>query len=124
MRVRNLTVAVLVVGLLVAACSSSDSSQGGGGGATGSGVSGSGVSVTMEGFAFQPDALTLAAGKVTVTVTNKDSALHSFTLDDGSESQDVQPGTTEQVTIVVPSSGTLGWHCRYHPSMTGTITVG
>jgi plastocyanin len=125
MRVRNLAAAVLVLGLLAAACSSNDS--GGGGGTTGSsggGSGGGGTTVTMEGFAFHPDALTLPSGKVTLTVTNDDSTLHSFTLDDGSVSVDVQPGATKQVTITVPASGTLGWHCRIHTSMTGTITVG
>jgi plastocyanin len=78
----------------------------------------------MQGFAFHPNALTLPAGSATLTVTNDDSTLHSFTLDDGSVSQDVSPGTTESVTITVPASGTLAWHCRIHSSMTGTITVG
>jgi plastocyanin len=119
---------ILTLALLGAACSSNGSS--GGGGTTpsssggGGGGGGGGTTVTMQGFAFHPDALTLPAGKVTLTVTNDDSTLHSFTLDDGSVSKDVQPGATEQVTITVPSSGTLAWHCRIHPSMTGTITVG
>jgi plastocyanin len=113
---------VLALGLALTACSS-----GGGGGetpSTGGGGGGGGTSVTIQNFAFQPDSLTLPAGKVTLSVTNNDSVAHSFTLDDGSVTQDIQPGATEQVTITVPSSGTLGWHCRFHSQMTGTITVG
>lgn len=129
-RTVRLVAVVLPLVILIAACGSGDGSGGGGSTAvstpppTVSGGGAAGTSVTMQNFAFQPNTLTLAPGKVTLTVTNKDSALHSFTLDDGSVSQDVQPGATEQVTITVPSSGTLAWHCKYHPTMTGTIKVG
>ncbi len=37
-------------------------------------------------------------------------------------SQDVQPGTSETVTIDPAAS--IGWHCNFHPTMTGSITVG
>lgn len=54
---------------------------------------------------------------------NDDSVRHSFTLDDDSASQDVEGGETSSVTIDV--SGTIGWHCTYHPdTMGGTIEVG
>jgi len=115
---------VVVLGLMLAACSGNKSSGGGGGQTGGATGGGGGTSITIQNFAFHPNALTLPPGKVTLSVTNDDSVLHSFTLDDGSVSQDIQPGTTEQVTITVPSSGTPGWHCKYHPDMTGTITVG
>lgn len=119
----RLIAALVVLVLLLAACSKSTS-----GGSTTSppagGGGGGGTSITISNFAFHPNALTLPPGKVTLSVTNNDSVLHSFTLDNGSVSQDIQPGTTAQVTITVPSSGTLGWHCRIHPTMTGTITVG
>ena len=121
-RFGRLVVAVSVLVLVLAACSKS--SGGGGGTSSPPAGGGGGTSITISNFAFDPNALTLPSGKVTLSVTNDDSALHSFTLDDGSVSQDIQPGTTEQVTITVPASGTLGWHCKYHPSMTGTITVG
>jgi plastocyanin len=124
-RFGRLVAALAVLVLVLAACSKSTS----GGGSTssppgGGGGGGGGTSITISNFAFHPNALTLPPGKVTLSVTNNDSTLHSFTLDNGSVSQDIQPGTTAQVTITVPSSGTLGWHCRIHPTMTGTITVG
>jgi hypothetical protein len=28
------------------------------------------------------------------------------------------------VTITVTLSKTVGWHCKIHPSMTGTLTAG
>lgn len=120
--VGRLAAALSVLVLLLTACSKSAGSGGGTSSPTGTG--GGGTSITISNFAFHPNALTLPPGKVTLSVANDDSVLHSFTLDDGSVSQDIQPGTTAQVTITVPSSGTLGWHCRIHPSMTGTISVG
>jgi plastocyanin len=96
---------VVVLGLMLAACSGNKSSGGGGGQTGGATGGGGGTSITIQDFAFHPNALTLPPGKVTLSVTNDDSVLHSFTLDDGSVSQDIQPGTTEQVTITVPSSG-------------------
>ena len=108
--------------LLLAACSSSSStvptpagSSGGGSGAT--------LSITAKDFAFSPTALTADAGTVNVTITNDGSALHSFTLDDGSVSQDIPPGTSKTVTLNL--TGSVAFHCQYHPTqMMGTITVG
>jgi plastocyanin len=121
----------LAVGLLLTACTGSSSSSStttpaptSAAASTPSASSGGGTTVTISNFAFQPDALTLPPGPATITVTNEDSTLHSFTLDDGSVSKDVPPGSTVEVKITVPSSGTLGWHCRIHTTMTGTITVG
>jgi plastocyanin len=112
---------------LLSACSSSSSSSSTESAttaatSTSSSAAASGTSITISNFAFQPNALTLPPGKVTLSITNDDSTTHSFTLDDNSVSKDIAPGTTQQVTITVPASGTLGWHCRFHSTMTGTIT--
>ncbi len=121
---------VLAVGLVLAACGG-NSSGGGGGSPTGGGGGGSpsaggaGTTLTMQNIAYHPDTLTAGAGEqVTITVTNKDSVLHSFTMDDGSVAQDVQPGQTVDVTVTWPSSGSAGFHCRIHATMTGMLTVG
>ena len=47
---------------------------------------------------------------------------HSFTLDDDSVSEDVEPG--ESVTVTVDVTADAPFHCTYHPDqMTGTLTV-
>ena len=121
---RSLTL-VAVGALFLGACSSSSSSPtvtppgstGGGGG------SGSTLSLTAMDFAYSPTALTAKAGTVDVTITNSGSHLHSFTLDDGSVSQDIAPGTTQTVTLNL--TGSVAFHCQYHPTqMMGSITVG
>jgi plastocyanin len=56
-----------------------------------------------------------------VTITNEDSTTHTFTLDDGSVDETVEPGATETVTVDVSAS--TGFHCNIHPQMTGQIEV-
>jgi plastocyanin len=56
-----------------------------------------------------------------VTVTNEDSATHTFTLDDGSVDETVEQGAT--VTVTVDVSASTGFHCNIHPQMTGQIEV-
>ncbi len=115
-------VVVVSLGFVLSACSSSRGNNGGGGG---SGGSGSGLTLTIQGFAFHPDTLTAPGGQqATITITNKDAVTHSFTLDQGGVSRDVPPGQTVEVTVPFPASGSAGFHCRFHPSITGTLTAG
>ena len=105
--------------LLLAACGSSSDGGGGGGGGDGGG---GGLTLTIKGFAFQPNTLSAPGGQQsTVTITNEDSVTHNFTLDDGGVSRDVPPGQTVEVTVPFPASGTAGFHCKFHTSMTGTL---
>jgi len=105
--------------LVLAACGSSSSDGGGGGGGGGGGA---GLTLTIKGFAFHPNTLSAPGGQQsTVTITSDDSVTHSFTLDGGGVSRDVPAGQTVQVTVPFPASGTAGFHCRFHSSMTGTL---
>ena len=131
-RLLGLLPVVVALALVSSACGS-DGGGGGGGGGGGSGGGGGGggdgagggaATLTIENFAFHPSALTGAAGEtLSITVTNNDDVEHSFTLDDGSIDQDVESGATQEVVVTFPDSGTLGWHCKYHPQMTGTLEV-
>jgi plastocyanin len=106
--------------LLLAACGGS-SSAGGGGGA-GGGDGGAGLTITIKDLAFHPDTLSAPGGQqAPVTITNEDSVTHGFTLDDGAVSRDVPAGQTVEVTVPFPASATTGFHCKFHPSMTGTL---
>lgn len=90
--------------------------NGGGGGGGGGG----GTEITIEGFAFNPSTITVS-GATEVTVTNNDTAPHTFTLDDGSAN--LALGAGESGTVTVDVSETTGFHCAIHPSMTGTVEV-
>jgi plastocyanin len=125
----RLVAGLFVLSLVVAACSSDD--NGGGttattGGATGSTGStaatggGGGTTITIAGFAFDPSTITVS-GPTEITITNNDSTTHTFTLDDGSVDQTMDPGATETVTVDVSAS--TGFHCNIHPQMTGQIEV-
>lgn len=123
----RLVAGLFVLSLVVAACSNDDG--GGGttdttGGATGTtadtGSGGGGTTITIAGFAFDPDTITVS-GPTEVTITNDDSATHTFTLDDGSVDETIEPGATETVTVDVSAS--TGFHCNIHPQMTGQIEV-
>jgi plastocyanin len=123
----RLVAGLFVLALLVAACSSDNGGGGttastGGGGATAEtgGGGGGGTTITIDNFAFDPNTITVS-GATEVTVTNNDSAAHTFTADDGSFDVQVDPGATETVNVDV--SQTTGFHCTFHPQMTGTIKV-
>jgi plastocyanin len=122
----RLVAGLFVLSLVVAACSSDDEgggttgTTGGPTGATQTGSGGGGTTVTISGFAFHPDTIPVS-GPTEVTITNEDSATHTFTLDDGSVDETVEPGATETVTIDVSAS--TGFHCNIHPQMTGQIEV-
>jgi len=124
----RLVAGLFVLSLVVAACSSDDDggTTGTTGGATGSTAAtgstggGGGTTITIADFAFDPDTITVS-GPTEVTVTNQDTATHTFTLDDGSVDQTVEPGATETVTVDV--SAATGFHCNIHPQMVGQIEV-
>ena len=127
----RLVAGLFVLALLVAACSSDDddggstASTGGSTAATGAtaetgGGGGGGTTITIANFAFDPDTITVS-GPTEVTVTNNDSAAHTFTADDGSFDVQVDPGATETVTVDVSAS--TGFHCSFHPQMTGNVEV-
>jgi plastocyanin len=120
----RLVAGLFVLSLVVAACSSDDG--GGTTGTTGDATgatetgSGGGTTITIAGFAFDPDTITVS-GPTEVTITNNDSTTHTFTLDDGSVDETIDPGATETVTVDVSAS--TGFHCKIHPKMTGQIEV-
>jgi plastocyanin len=126
----RLVAGLFVLSLVVAACSGDDDgggttgttggTTGGATGATETGSGGGGTTITIAGFAFDPDTITVS-GPTKVTITNNDSATHTFTLDDGSVDETVEPGATETVTVDVSAS--TGFHCNIHPQMTGQIEV-
>ena len=81
----------------------------------------SGTEISIDDFAFSPSTLEVEAG-ATVTVTNNDSATHTWTSTDGEwDSDDLDNGATFEHTF--DEAGTFDYRCNIHTSMTGTITV-
>jgi plastocyanin len=129
----RLVTGVFALSLILAACGGDDDGDGGNGGdggatgatnggATGETTGGGGGEneIVIQGFTFQPSTITVS-GPTEFTVTNEDSAPHTFTLDDESVDVELAGGATETVTIDVSES--IGFFCRIHPNMTGTVEV-
>jgi plastocyanin len=77
---------------------------------------------------FSPTVITGTAGQqITIELKNEsDSVKHNFTIESLHINQDLDPGQSASVTVTLPSSGTLEFHCEYHESvgMLGEFTVG
>jgi plastocyanin len=121
----------LVIALLVAACSSGSAtaaptsapaSQATAAASPGSGGGGAaGSAVAIKDFSFDPIALTAKVGQE-ITWTNQGNASHTVTFDTGGvDSGTLASGAPFKHTFDAPGSFT--YHCTFHSSMTGTITV-
>jgi len=79
--------------------------------------------VTIQGFQFSPDAITVKRG-TTVTFINKDATPHTVTPEKGSAftgTGRLQKDESKQVTF--DKVGEQSYFCEIHPSMKGKITV-
>lgn len=113
---------VVVLALTAAGCSSNDDGGGSDGGTPATGGTAGTAALTVKDFEFDPGSLAVSSGETTITVTNEGTVEHNFSLDDGSVSQDIDPG--ESATVTVNVSADAPFHCKYHTQMTGTLTVG
>ena len=132
MRRRGRLVMLLVVGVLALAAAGCGGDEGGGDSAsattaapeTTAGGGENETQLTASGFAWDPDSLQLTAGaEARVEVTNEDQATHSFTFAEGSADQDIAAGEDATVAFTAPAAGSYQFRCKYHPAMTGTVTV-
>lgn len=80
-----------------------------------------GDQVSIDGFAFAPVTLTVAAG-TTVTWTNRDEEPHTVAASDGSFHSPGM-GTGATFTHTFATAGTFEYVCSIHPMMHGTVVV-
>jgi plastocyanin len=122
-----LTVCALILGLLgFVACSSATTTTSAAqtkpadGGAPGTDYK-PGPTIEISNFAFNPETVTIAVG-TTVNWVNDDSVQHTVTSDIGAfDSGGLAKGGTFSFTFT--AAGTYGYHCTFHSSMKGTVTV-
>jgi len=146
---KALLVSLAVVTLAVAGCSKSSSTNSATGstgttgttgttGATGTGpsgatgvpancsdlTSGSVFTLTQQNFAFHP-ACVIARSQQSISIVNKDSVLHNFTIEGTQVDVDIQPGTTFNGESAGLAAGTYPFFCKIHRSsgMVGVIVV-
>ena len=135
---RTLVVMVALTALAAAACSSGgdyNSCSTGDTGATGA-TSAAGCTadnatdltgddpfvVTIQDLAFTPDCFA-AASASSITIDNKDSVTHTFTIDGTQVDVSINGGETFNGESAGLDPGTYPFHCTIHSSMTGTVIV-
>ncbi|UXA08032.1 cupredoxin family copper-binding protein [Mycobacterium sp. SMC-2] len=128
MKFAKLSAAALAAAALLAGCSASRPATGSGTGAPMGPVSAtapaaplSGDRIDIDGFAFAPATLTVAAG-TTVTWTNRDEEPHTVAASDGSF-RSPGMGTGATFTHTFTDAGTFDYVCSIHPMMRGTVVV-
>ena len=92
----------------------------------GSGGGGIPIQVDAANFQFSPSTISVKPGdRVTVTLTNKDSFEHNFSISELGVSRDVEGKGTGSVTFTATSSN-LEFFCKYHRAtgMVGSLSVG
>ncbi|AOF91947.1 cupredoxin domain-containing protein [Sinorhizobium sp. RAC02] len=77
------------------------------------------VHVTIEKLAFLPAEIEVRAGE-TIEWANKDPFAHTATVKGGWEVL-IPPGKV--ATHVATAGDTVDYYCRFHPNMSGRITV-
>jgi len=89
--------------------------------ATSAPASASAATITISSMSFG-DPITVSPG-AQIAITNKDSVEHSVTSDAAGKF-DVEVDGKEQKTLTAPTEpGDYAFHCKYHSSMHGTLTV-
>ena len=123
-RIRPLVLLVVLVPVLAVACGSDDTPSVAApptSTTTQAPTGEEGSKIVIKNFAFNPPELHAKVGD-TVTISNDDSATHTWTADDGSfDAGELAPGATK--TQVFSKAGTVKYHCKIHTSMQGTIVV-
>jgi plastocyanin len=90
-------------------------------GQTSGSAAAAGATITIASMSFG-DPITVSPG-AQVAITNKDSVEHSVTSDTADKFS-VDVDGNEQGTLTVPTEpGEYAFHCKYHPSMHGTLIV-
>jgi plastocyanin len=84
------------------------------------------VTITINGMdgaqSFSPNPGSVKVGQ-TVAWRNTDSVAHTATADGGSfNTGTIAPGATSS-PIMMSAAGSLAYHCSFHPSMVGSLTV-
>lgn len=77
--------------------------------------------VWIQGMAFTPATIAVAAG-TTITWTNKDAVAHTVTSNSGTfDSGSI--ATSGTYSFMFTTAGTYSYYCKIHPGMTATVAV-
>ena len=139
-RIAALISALALAGGALAGCGGDD--NGGGGGGYGGGTSTPATSATaatstpgiaatagpvpisLKDIAFHPQNVAVHEGQA-VRWTNDDDVAHTVTAQSGAtfDSGTLKPGIKAFYETTMRNAGTVSYVCKFHPKMTGTITI-
>jgi plastocyanin len=77
------------------------------------------IQVTIDGLIFSPAEITAKIGDTAVW-RNKDIVAHTATARGGF---DVMVDPDKSASVVLTKAGSVDYYCRFHPNMTGRITI-
>ena len=80
------------------------------------------TSVQANNFSFDPTELEIASGEDLTVKNGNANTPHTFTVDGTEVDVELAPLASEELTIDL-DPGEYGFLCRFHPEMTGTLTV-
>lgn len=114
--------AMCLVAALATACGgSSNSTQESAKGTEATTAAASAATITISNMSYG-DPVTVPAG-AKIAIKNNDSVEHSVTSDTAGKFT-VDVDGSEEGTLTAPTEpGDYAFHCKYHPSMHGTLTV-
>jgi plastocyanin len=76
------------------------------------------VSISANDHFFQPTFVKVDPGaSVKVSLKNAGATEHTFTIDSLGINQTLQPGATATVTVKVPATGMVAFHCNFHVAL-------
>ena len=78
------------------------------------------IRIEAKGLAFSPAQVTAHVGD-TLEWVNGDFVAHTATAKNHDFDVQLPPNKTGRVTLKKP--GTVEYFCRFHPNMTGTVTI-
>jgi plastocyanin len=84
------------------------------------------TSLELDDFYFEPTVMMGDPGQeLSIELENEGQAPHTFTTDDESIDEELQPGDKVEVAVTFPDSGHLGFICRFHfaDGMIGAVSV-
>jgi plastocyanin len=84
------------------------------------------TSLELDDVYFEPTVLVGDPGQtINIELENEGQRSHTFTLDDGTVDEELQPGDKMEVDVGFPDSGHLRFTCRFHAGdgMMGALSV-
>ena len=73
------------------------------------------ITVEARDFSYKPTFVKAKLGsQVTVKVTNKGNASHTFTIPSLGIDNDITKGKSATVQVTLPTDGALAFYCRFH----------